>query len=121
MGKKVLHVLGQVFNVSFSLCPATSSISTLFLIFSYIFPPLILAFPWAIIFAAIGEHLLLSVFGLADSSVLYIVLMILVWAVGLIPLAIALRNRPRKVTWVIAGIGWVVVLGGAYLFTRMGW
>ncbi len=121
MGKKVFHVLGQVFNVFFGLCPATSSLSTLFLIFGYIFPPLIVAFPWAFIFAAIGEHLLTAVFGLTDSSVLYMLLMVVFWAGSLISLAIALRNRPRKVTWVVAGTGWVAVLCAAYLTTRMGW
>ena len=121
MDRKAFKIFGQIFNVLFGLCPATGSISTILSLLGYIFPPLVVAFPWAFLFAAIGEHLLLAVFGLSDSSVLYILLIILFWVVGIIPLGLAVRNRSRKVTWLVAGSGWVAVLGAAFFFIHIGW
>lgn len=119
--KKVLGVFGQIFNVLFGLCPATGSISTLMTILGWIFPPLVIAFPWAFIFAALGEHLLVAVFGLADSSLLYILLMVVFWVASLVTLGVVLRNRSRKVNWLVAGAGWVAVLGFSALFTYLKW
>ena len=121
MERKSFKIFGQIFNVLFGLCPATGSISTILTLLGYIFPPLVVAFPWSFLFAAIGEHLLATVFRLSDSSVLYILLMILFWLVGIIPLGLALRNRSKKVTRLVAGIGWVAVIGAAFLFTQLNW
>ena len=115
--KKVLGVFGRIFNILFGVLPATGSISSLMTILGWIFPPLVVSFPWAFLFAAVGEHLLVAVFGLADSSALYILLIVLFWVVGLIPLGLVLRNRSRKVYWLVAGSGWAAVLGSAALFT----
>jgi hypothetical protein len=119
--KKVLGVFGRIFNILFGVLPATSSISTLMTILGWIFPPLVVAFPWAFLFAAVGERLLVAVFGLADSSALYILLIVLFWVVGLIPLGLVLRNRSRKVNWLVAGTGWAAMLGSAALFTYLKW
>ncbi len=121
MQRKVFNIFGQIFNALFGLCPATGSLSTILTLLGYIFPPLVVAFPWAFLFAAIGEHLLVAVFRLSDSSVLYILLMILFWVVSIIPIGLAVRDRSRTVTRLVAGIGWVAVLGAAFFFIRMNW
>jgi hypothetical protein len=34
---------------------------------------------------------------------------------------LVLRNRSRKVNWLVAGAGWVAVLGSSALFTYLKW
>ncbi len=79
---------------------------------------LIAALPWALLFAGVGEYLLVAVFGLSHSSVPYTLLILLFWAAG-IPVGLAVRNRPRKISLLVAGVGVVAVIAVYSVLTHI--
>lgn len=79
---------------------------------------LVAAFPWAFFFAVIGEYLLIVLFGFSHFSILYTLLILPFWAAG-IPVGVAVRPHPWKISLLVAGIGVAALIGISQLLTHI--